>query len=293
MPRSMTGCGEGTAASGGSTCRVELRSVNNRAFKFSLRTKEGSAGLEARAEAAVRERVRRGTIHMALDLAGPAATVTRRIDRAQLAAYLDELEDFSAGHGLAVPTAIDPLLGLPGIVCDAPPDEAAAERVWPLVAEALGRALDSLDSMRLAEGATLATDMGGLCDAILGLVQGIRSRVPLAVEHHRQRLVERVAGLVAERGGSLSEADITREIVLLADRSDVAEEIVRLESHIEQFRRLLATESPGRQLDFLSQELAREANTIASKSADVEIAHAVVEIKTLVERLREQVQNLE
>ncbi len=293
MPRSMTGCGEGVASAGGSTCRVELRSVNNRSFKFSLRSKEGAAGLEARAEAAVRDRVHRGTIHMSLDLDGPAATVTRRIDRAQLAAYLDELEDFSASHGLTVPTMIDPLLGLPGIVCDAPPDEHAADRIWPLVAAALDRALEAFDAMRQAEGATLATDMARLCDEVLRLVAGIRARVPLAVEQHRQRLVERVAGLVAERGGILTEADVAREVVLLADRSDVAEEIVRLESHIDQFRRLLATESPGRQLDFLAQELAREANTIASKSADVEIAHTVVEIKTLVERLREQVQNLE
>jgi len=293
MPKSMTGCGEGTAASGGSNCRVELRAVNNRAFKFSLRTREGLAGLEALAEAAVRERVRRGTIHMTLDLAGPAASVTRRIDRAQLAAYLDELEDFCAGHGLTVPTAVDPLLGLPGIVCDAPPDAASAERVWPLVSEALARALDALDGMRFAEGTSLAVDMHGLCREILGLVAGIRRRVPQAVAQQRQRLVERVAGLVAERGATLTEADITREVVLLADRSDVAEELVRLESHLDQFGRLLATESPGRQLDFLSQELAREANTIASKTADVEIAHAVVEIKTLVERLREQVQNLE
>ena len=293
MPKSMTGCGEGTAASGGSACRVELRAVNNRAFKFSLRTKEGLAGLESQAEAVVRERIRRGTVHMTLDLAGPAATVTRRIDQAQLAAYLDELEDFCVGHGLTVPTTVDPLLALPGIVCDAIPDATAGEGVWPLVAEALGRSLDALDGMRQAEGAALAADMRGLCGEIGLLVAGIRGRVPQAVEQQRQRLVERVAGLVAERGSTLTEADITREVVLLADRSDIAEELVRLGSHLDQFARLLETESPGRQLDFLAQELVREANTVASKSADVEIAHAVVEIKTLVERLREQVQNLE
>ena len=293
MPQSMTGCGAGTSASGGSTCRVELRTVNNRAFKFSLRTKEGLAGLESQAEGLVRERIRRGTIHMTLDLAGPATTVTRRIDRAQLAAYLDELEDFCAGHGLTVPTAVDPLLALPGIVCDAMPDATAGERVWPLVAEALRKALDALDGMRLAEGAALAADMRSLGSEIAALVAGIRGRVPQAVAMQRQRLVERVGGLITERGATFTEADIAREVVLLADRSDIAEELVRLESHLDQFARLLETESPGRQLDFLAQELAREANTVASKSTDVEIAHAVVEIKTLVERLREQVQNLE
>jgi len=143
MPTSMTGCGEGVASAGGSSCRVELRTVNNRAFKFSLRAREGLVGLEPRAEEVVRRRVRRGTIHMGLDLSGPAAVATRRIDHVQLAAYLDELEDFCAGHDLAVPRSVDALLGLPGVTCDAAADSSALEAAWPLVAEALERALDA------------------------------------------------------------------------------------------------------------------------------------------------------
>jgi uncharacterized protein (TIGR00255 family) len=117
--------------------------------------------------------------------------------------------------------------------------------------------------------------------------------VPQAVARHRERLKDRVATLLADRGVTLTEADFAREVALVADRTDIAEELVRLESHLAQFRSLLAEESTGRQLDFLAQELAREANTVAAKSADVGIAHAVVEVKTLVDRLREQVQNLE
>jgi uncharacterized protein (TIGR00255 family) len=293
MPNSMTGCGEGIATAGESTCRVELRTVNNRSFKFSLRTREGFVGLEPRVETLVRQRVRRGTVQMTLDLTGAAATVMRRIDAAQLAAYLDQLEDFAASHDLALPRSIDGLLGLPGITADAPPEEAALERAWPLVAEAVDRALAALDTMRRAEGETLAADMRSICREIARLVAGIRERVPQAVEQQRVRLLERVSSILAERGVSLAEADVAREIALVADRTDIAEEIVRLESHLAQFERLLGEESPGRPLDFLSQELAREANTIASKSADVGIAHAVVELKTRIERLREQVQNLE
>jgi uncharacterized protein (TIGR00255 family) len=293
MPTSMTGCGEGIATVGGSTCRVELRSVNNRGFKFSLRSRDGLVGLEPRAEAVVRRRVRRGTVQMALELSGPAAAPPRRLDLAQLAAYLDQLEGFCSGHGVAVPTTVEGLLGLPGVTCEAAPEAAAIERAWPLVAEALERALDGLDNMRRAEGSALAGDMRVICREIGGLVAAIRSRVPEAVERQRTRLHERVASLLAERGVTLTAADLTREIALVADRTDIAEELVRLESHIAQFERYLGEESPGRQLDFLSQELAREANTIAAKSADVEIAHVVVELKTLVERLREQVQNLE
>ncbi len=289
----MTGCGEGRASVGESCCRVELRAVNNRSFKFSLRVREGLVGLEPQAEAVVRRRVRRGTIHMGLDLAGPVAAAPRRIDQVQLAAYLDELADFCASHDLALPQKVDPLLGLSGITSEAPADAAALERVWPLVAEALERALDALDRMRQTEGETLAADMRATCDEIMGLVAGIRVRVPQAVSRHRERLQERVAGLLLERGVTLSEADVAREVALVADRTDIAEELVRLESHMAQFERLLTEESSGRQLDFLAQELAREANTVAAKSADVEIAHAVVELKTRVERLREQVQNLE
>ena len=293
MPNSMTGCGEGIATAGDSTCRVELRTVNNRSFKFSLRTREGFVGLEPRVEALVRQRVRRGTIQMTLDLAGAAATVTRRIDAAQLGAYLDQLEDFCAGHDLELPRSISGLLGLPGITADAAAEEAALDRAWPLVAEAVERALTALDAMRRAEGETLAADMRLICGEIAGLVAGIRERVPQAVEQQRVRLLERVSSILAERGVSLAESDVAREIALVADRTDIAEEIVRLASHLAQFDRLLGEESPGRPLDFLAQELAREANTIASKSADVGIAHAVVELKTRIERLREQVQNLE
>jgi len=185
------------------------------------------------------------------------------------------------------------LLGLPGITCEVPADAAGAESAWPLVAEATGRALDALERMRLAEGASLAVDMRGICGEISVLVAGVRDRVPQAVERQRARLLERVASLLADRGVNLSEADLAREIALIADRTDIAEELVRLESHVGQFVRYLEEASAGRQLDFLAQELAREANTVASKSADVDIARAVVELKTRVERLREQVQNLE
>jgi uncharacterized protein (TIGR00255 family) len=293
MALSMTGCGEGVVIDGPSICRVEVRGVNNRHFKFSLRAREGFSAIEGKIEAAVRDRVRRGTVQMTLDLSGPAVAATRRFDGVQLAAYLDELSDFCAGHDLSLPTSIDPLLGLPGILVDAPADSASAERVWPLVSRAVGEALDRFDQMRRAEGTALAADMRATCGEIDGLAAGIRDRVPQVVAAYRDRLFERVAKLLAERGAELAESDIAREVVLVADRTDIAEELVRLQSHVTQFQRLLDEESPGRSLDFLAQELGREANTIASKSLDVQIAHAVVEIKTRIERLREQAQNIE
>jgi uncharacterized protein (TIGR00255 family) len=178
-------------------------------------------------------------------------------------------------------------------VVEAAPDEVALDRAWPLIARALDGALDRLDGMRRTEAAALAADMRAVLDDIRRIVAAIRDRVPGILADHRARLVERVSRLLEQTGTTLTEADIAHEVTLIADRSDIAEELVRLESHVAQFERLLDTESPGRSLDFLAQELAREANTIASKSLDVEVAHAVVELKTRVERLREQVQNVE
>jgi uncharacterized protein (TIGR00255 family) len=293
MALSMTGCGEGVATDGPNSCRVELRTVNNRFFKLSLRTREGLSALEPQIEAAIRKQVRRGTVQMTLDIAGPLAPGLRRLDSRQLEAYLDDLETLCAKRDIPEPRSIDALLSLPGVCLEAAAAADTTERIWPLVERALREALGKLAAMRQAEGQALATDMRALCGTIRFLAAGIRDRVPAAVEEHRSRLQERVRRLLEVQGATLAAGDLAREMAVLADRSDVAEELVRLESHIDQFDRLLGDEAPGRSLDFLSQELAREANTIASKSADVAIAHAVVEMKTQIERLREQVQNIE
>ncbi len=293
MALSMTGCGEAVAAGAAGTCRVEVRCVNNRFLKLSIRTRDGFGLFESQIEAVVRQRVRRGAVQMSLDVTGPAALATRQLDASQLDAYLHQLADFCSRHDLPPPGTVDALLSLPGILADSIPSREAIDRTWPLVAQALSVALDGLDSMRRAEGMAMARDMLVTCGEITSLAATIQARVPVVVDEYRIRLHERVGKLLQERGATLSENDLVREIALIADRSDIAEELVRLESHLQQFERLLAEESPGRSLDFLTQELAREANTIGSKSLDVTIAHTVVEIKTRIERLRELVQNIE
>jgi len=293
MARSMTGCGEGFADSQGVVCRVEIRSVNHRHFKCTIRTREGFHLLEPRLEAALRERIRRGSLQVSLEVTGTAVPSGRRLDREQLAAYLDDWESFCDSRGLPTPQAIDPLLGLPGVLQDSPPDTAAVEASWPVIQTATAAALDQLDAMRRAEGDALVADLEQACQEIARLVVVIRQRVPEVVAEHRQRLLERVAKVLESHQASLSENDLIREVALLADRSDISEELVRLESHVEQFRGLLADTAPGRSLDFLAQEIGREANTIGSKSADVTIAHAVVDLKSQIERIREQAANIE
>ena len=291
--RSMTGCGTGLASDGTSGCRVEIRSVNNRFFKLSFRAPDGFAALEQRVEAAIRDRIRRGAVHVDVELTGPAAPAGRRLNHDQLQAYLDDLEKFCATRDLPLPRSLDGLLGLPGILVDAAPDAAAVERAWPLVSRALAEAVDRLEAMRAAEAAALAAALRGICGEIRRITATVASRLPRLVEEHRARLVERVAAVLAPHGVSVAAADVLREVALIADRTDVAEEIARIGSHLAQVERLLATEAAGRPLDFLAQEFAREANTIGSKVADAEVAHAVVELKTRIERLREQVQNIE
>ena len=293
MAISMTGCGEGFVSEDNSTCRVELRVVNNRFFKLALRSRDAFALLEPRIEATIRSRIRRGAVQMTLEVAGAAAPAGRRFDHGQLAAYLDDLEDFCATHRIPAPRTIDGILGLPGILVETPPASDVIDRTWPLVARALEAALDGLERMRRAEGDVLARDMRNGCSEVRQSIAAIRQRVPAVLAEHRVRLTERVTRLLEGSGTTLSANDVTREVALIADRSDIAEELVRLESHVAQFERLLDEESPGRSLDFLAQELAREANTIASKSVDVAIAHMVVELKSRVERLREQLQNIE
>ena len=226
-------------------------------------------------------------------MTGTAVPSGRRLDREQLAAYLDDWESFCDARGLPTPQAIDPLLSLPGVLQDSPPDTVAVEASWPVIETAAAAALDQLDAMRRAEGDALVADLEQACEEIDRLVAVIRQRVPEVVTEHRQRLLERVAKVLESHQASLSENDLIREVALLADRSDISEELVRLESHIEQFRSLLADTAPGRSLDFLAQELGREANTIGSKSVDVTIAHAVVDLKSQIERIREQAANIE
>lgn len=292
-PKSMTGCGEATLTRDGRTCRVEVRSVNHRFFKLALRAREGFSALEPRIDAAVRQRLNRGSVQVTLDVAGRGVGGSRRIDRGQLESYLDDLADFCTARGLAHPTSVEPLLSLPGVATENFPTPEAIEAHWPLVAETLHVALDAVDAMRATEAAAMVSDLSKTCGEIKAIAAAIRERVPELTTAYRARLLERVGRILAEHDAVIAPSDVVREVALVADRSDIAEELVRLDSHVDQFTALLATDAPGRSLEFLTQELGREANTIGSKASDVAIAHAVVDLKARVERLKELVQNLE
>jgi len=293
MATSMSGCGEATCTREGTTCRAEVRTVNNRFFKLTMRSREGLAMFEARIEALLRRTIRRGSVHVAIDFSGRNAPGRRQLDVDQLEWYLTDLRAFSERHGLPIASTVAGMLTLPGVVVEQRGDASALERQWPLIEEAIGDAVESLQLMRVAEGGAMAASIRGWCGEIRDRVGGIRERLPEALEAHRQRLRGRLERVLEGDEEAISQADLAREMAIIADRTDIAEELVRLESHVEQVDRLLSEESPGRSLDFLAQELAREVNTIASKSSDVVISQTAVELKSTVEQIREVVQNIE
>ncbi|MBX3202082.1 MAG: YicC family protein [Labilithrix sp.] len=296
--RSMTGFGVGEsvlAPSAGGAARdkitVEIRAVNHRFLDVRVRVPSQLPDLASVVEALARERLSRGRFD-----------VNVRVDGAVLGAMVIDQERarsvFSALKALRdelAPNADVPLTLL-GTVPDlfVPSIERDGRALDAALAAAFDGALKSLDAMRVREGMSLAEDLVRRLGTIRRLMQAITARAPNVVEAYRKRLKERAERLRVAADVEIDAGRLEQELALFADRIDVAEELTRLESHCAHFESLLpGTETVGRRLDFLLQEMAREANTIGSKGQDVAIAHAVVELKAEIERMREQVQNVE
>jgi len=291
---SMTGFGEVRDDREGYAMVVELRTVNSRYFKLHLRTTEGYAALESRAEAIIREYVKRGTIHCNVRIRHLGTADDYRLNKSVLNQYLDQLQEVAAARGLEEKLRLEPLATLPGVVEEMSTAAQDAAHVWPLVEPTLRAALEQLSKMRCEEGAALAKDLEDQCHTVERSLAVIETRVPSVGEHYRQRIEDRVNDALKSLGVTVDPADLVREISLFADRSDISEEIVRLRSHLEQFSKAMElTESAGRKLEFICQEMGRETNTIGSKANDSEISKQVVEIKTALERIREQIQNVQ
>jgi uncharacterized protein (TIGR00255 family) len=196
--------------------------------------------------------------------------------------------------GIAGTIDMASLLNLPGVVQPILPDEEESRKVTELVLKITQEALDRLKQMRQAEGKFLEADLKGHCEAMAQELDIVRKHSDGVVNEYAKRLRKRVDELLAEGKLKLDEETLAREVAILADRSDISEEIARLDAHLQQFRQICETEGQaGRRLDFLSQEMLREANTVASKAADAEIVRRVVDMKCLIERLKEQIQNVE
>ena len=295
----MTGFGVGdamlagpeTAPSRSDKLTVEIRAVNHRFLDVRVRVPSQVPDLANAVESLARERLTRGRfdINVRLDGAVLGAMVIDQARARSVFAELKKLRDELS------PEAEVPL-SLLGAVPDlfVPSLEREAEALDGALKAAFDAALTSLDAMRLREGLALADDLVRRLATIRKHMHGVTARAPYVVEIYKKRLKERADRLRLASDVEVDPGRLEQEVALFADRVDVAEELTRLESHCAHFESLLQSqESVGRRLDFLLQEMAREANTIGSKSQDVAIAHAVVELKAEIERMREQVQNVE
>jgi len=290
----MTGYGEAQCRQDGLAVSVEIRTVNNRFLKLSVRTTEGYASIEPMVEAAVRAAVHRGTVQVNVRVDRKCSPDDYQINVDVLNRYRRQLASLRQEWGIEDESSLESLLALPGVICDASNQAVDAAADWPFIQGAVQAALDNLARMRREEGRAMAADLAVNCRLVAECLDRIERRAPLVAGEYRDRLFDRLGKTLAELRSSLDPADLVKEVCLFADRADTSEEIVRLRSHLEQFEATMnLPESSGRKLDFLTQEMFREANTIGSKANDVEIVREVIEIKTAVERIREMIQNIE
>ncbi len=289
----MTGFGDGQGRLNDATYAVEIRAVNNRYFKAKIKLPESLAFLEEEIEKTLRENLSRGMVNYVLKLKDVPADSLFEIDEKALRVYIERLGQLGSGSDTKCQIDIGSLLGLPGIVTPALPDEQMAKRIKEVVLKVTKQAIGKVQQMRQAEGAALVADLNGRCEAILKALKQIRARSGVVPQEYQKKLRKRADGLLAEAKLKLDEETLAREVAVFAERSDISEEIARLESHLQQFTQSCrADEQAGRKLDFITQEMLREANTIASKACNTEIVNCVVEIKCQIDRIKEQVQNI-
>ncbi|MDB5333888.1 MAG: hypothetical protein JWP03_5039 [Phycisphaerales bacterium] len=290
---SMTGFGDATAERGGTHYAVEIRSLNNRFFKPIIKLPDAVSGLEPEIESILREKLGRGSITFILKMRMDSAEAAYHINTQALKSYVEQLQTIK---GLEKYVTIDlaSLVQLPG-VCQEPRDEGdEIQRHGPVIRELAVKAIDKLDAMRRREGENLFTELLRHVRLIAENLKEISKRAPMVVEDYHRRLSLRISQLLASAELKVNEADVVKEVAVFAERADIAEEIQRLTSHLDAFEQSCRTgEHAGRKLDFIAQEMLREANTIGSKANDAPIARHIVEIKGAIDRLKEQVQNVE
>ncbi|MHC4975385.1 MAG: YicC/YloC family endoribonuclease [Planctomycetota bacterium] len=293
----MTGFGEASTERDGVHYAIEVRSLNGKYFKSTIRLPDELQGLEPELEASMRRRLMRGSVTLIGRCTDATDSAAQTINSKALARYLDQIREAqSATSGDDFQINIGSILMLPGVLQPPADDEARLSRAREAFGEILDRAMEQLLEMRAKEGALLLDDLRSQAEVIGERLKEINARTPDVVKEYEERLRARIASMLEDAGLQVEANDLIREIAVFAERSDIAEEVTRLSGHMQQFDDLLRNEdgkSIGRTLDFVAQEMLREANTIASKSSDVPIARAIVEVKSAIDRIKEQVQNVE
>ena len=290
----MTGYGEAQGEINGLSYVVEIKTVNNRYLKTGIKLPELLLFLEDQIDKLLRNSISRGTVSYTLRLKSVSPNLLVNIDEVSLQQYIERLAKIASTAGPKCQIDIGSILTLPGIVNPVMPDEKTVEQIKQKVVQATNDALEKLKQMRSVEGAAMAADLKQQCDGIRTDLEQIRARSGIVVQEYQATLKKRVDELLAGAKLNLDADTLAREVAIFAEKSDISEEIIRLQSHLQQFdQTCVSNEQAGRRLDFITQEMLREANTIASKASDTEIIHWVVDIKCRIDRIKEQVQNIE
>ena len=291
---SMTGFGEFRVQDERWNVLVEIRSVNNRHLKLVAKISEPYASLEAELERLVREKLRRGTIYLSLRIHPNLVSDTYRLNLEALRAYRKQLTTLCEEWSTPPPEDWAQLLGLPGVVQDPAYETVNLSEDWPELAKVVNQALDRLGESRAREGQAMAAELSGYSKQIRLEVDRIRERLPLMVVEYADRLHDRVQSILEKHDIVLNSTDLIRELAIFSERSNVAEEITRLVAHLDQFDEILtSSQSEGRKLEFVVQEMGREINTLGAKSLDVAVSRYCVEVKSTLEKLRELILNVE
>lgn len=292
MLRSMTGYGRGQAIGGGFDITVDIKSVNHRYFEFTARTPRQLAFLDEKLKTLIQSSVNRGKVEAVVTtVAAGGADPEIEINENVAKTYVDALRQMRTPLDLQDDLKLSHLLRFPDIftVKRAELDE---EAIWEAVSQAAAQALESFQAMRETEGSRLKTDLEGKIELVEGLLSKVEQKAPLLREEYYNRLYQKLKEILA--GQDVDEARLVTEAAVFADKVAVDEETVRLRSHLHQFREFLDCGSPiGKKMDFLVQEMNRETNTIGSKAQNLEISRGVVEMKAEIEKIREQIQNIE
>lgn len=295
---SMTGFGTASADDHGISCVVEIRSVNNRFFKAVIKLPDKLSTLEPEIERVLRDAVSRGSIVLSVAVKDQVIATSVGINQSALNTYIEKIRELEGTF--ASPTTIDlaSLLNLPGVVAAAEDTAEYLATHREMVLRLIKQAIDHHAEMRKKEGAALWQDLQKHLEVIRTSLAKIAQLAPQTVKNYHEKLRARVNQMVSDARLSLSDSDLLKEVALFADRADISEEIARLTGHLDQFKHVCESGDDngggaGRKLDFISQEMLREANTIASKANDSAIARLTVDIKSSIDRIKEQVQNVE
>jgi uncharacterized protein (TIGR00255 family) len=292
----MTGFGSAEKQLQGWLLRSEVRSVNHKELQISFRTPDVLNSRETALQKVMEKHVCRGHLYLWLSCEAVSGRTESLVDEERLADYLRVFKRVAQAEGVALQADVGGMIRLPEVLKDVSAEDELADELWPGVVDTVDAAMESLVEMRRAEGRNLAEQLTDLADGITGLVDRIEQEQDSFVPGYRDRLLERIDRLLQGTGVEVKEETIAREVAVYADRSDVSEEIARLRSHVAQFRDALdseETEPVGRKMEFLGQEMLRESGTIAAKVPAGQQVEYVLELKSHVEKLREQVRNVE